>query len=186
MLRDSGVKQVSRTLGRLQHSSAQSPTARLQSHATASQQICNRSDRFTVVSAVCADCEDQVAQCQVFVGLFHGRDFWLGCLKGYETRARTARPLAVRRTRPLSSRSLTAAAASFVVRLTLETANTRSPKVSLLVRWFVVFLISISDKALLSIGRAKGLLWILQSLSLTRFIAQLFKGVIINYLFSFQ
>lgn len=67
--------------GALEDASSKSATAGLQAHAAAAEEICHCSDCLPVIPAVCADREDQVAQGEVLVGLFHGRKrlkFWLG------------------------------------------------------------------------------------------------------------
>src|SRR5687768_9314937 len=46
--------------------------AGLQADAAAAQKVGDGGDRFTFVPAVCADREDQVAERQMFLDLFHG------------------------------------------------------------------------------------------------------------------
>jgi hypothetical protein len=114
-------------LRKLEDAGADGAMAGLQADSAAAQEIGDSRNRFTVVTAMRADREDQVAKRDVLLGLFHGWKSVEG--ESYATLARIVRPLVVRRTFPLSRRSVTAAAASLLLRLTLETAKTRSPSV---------------------------------------------------------
>jgi hypothetical protein len=113
-------------LGPLEDASANGAATSLQTHATAAEKIGNCSHGFAAVSRMSTDREDQIAECQVSIGLLHGSD----SLVDYPTLARIVRPLFVRRTFPLSRRSVRAAAVSLLLRLTLLRATTRSPKVN--------------------------------------------------------